>query len=168
VAPGVFVVIRTEDPYVHHEMSYLQMGEGPYFALYRPYHLASIEAPLTVYEMVLDRRASLVTEHWNAEVAAQSKRDLKVGDTIDGIGGYTVRGLIEDAEEFAGQGHVPLGVLAGARLVRDVPVGQTLSYDDVELVEQSLVVRMRHIQEHMDDDTAETPKLVDLRASLPG
>ena len=109
VAPGVFVVIRTEDPYVHHEMSYLQMGEGPYFALYRPYHLASIEAPLTVYEMVLDRRASLVTEHWNAEVAAQAKRDLKVGDTIDGIGGYTVRGLIEDAEEFAGQGHVPLG-----------------------------------------------------------
>ncbi len=168
VAPGVFVVIRTEDPYVHHEMSYLQMGEGPYFALYRPYHLASIEAPLTVYEMVLDRRASLVTEHWNAEVAAQSKRDLKVGDTIDGIGGYTVRGLIEDAGEFSGQGHVPLGVLAGARLVRDVPVGQTLSYDDVELVEESLVVRMRRIQEHMDDEPAETPKLVDLRASLPG
>ena len=41
VAPGVFVVVRTEDPYVHHEMTYLQMGDGPYFALYRPYHLAS-------------------------------------------------------------------------------------------------------------------------------
>ncbi|MET0525448.1 MAG: oxidoreductase, partial [Nocardioides sp.] len=35
VAPGVFVVVRTEDPYVHHEMTYLQMGDGPYFALYR-------------------------------------------------------------------------------------------------------------------------------------
>ena len=57
--PGVFVVVRTTDPYVHHEMTYLQMGDGPYFALYRPYHLASIEAPLTVYEMALDKRASL-------------------------------------------------------------------------------------------------------------
>ncbi|MGH3371821.1 MAG: NAD(P)H-dependent oxidoreductase, partial [Nocardioidaceae bacterium] len=36
VAPGVFVVVRTDDPYVNHEMTYLQMGDGPYFALYRP------------------------------------------------------------------------------------------------------------------------------------
>ncbi len=74
VAPGVFVVVRTEDPYVHHEMTYLQMGDGPYFAIYRPYHLASIEAPLTVYEMVLDGRPSLVSEHWTAEVGAQTRR----------------------------------------------------------------------------------------------
>jgi predicted homoserine dehydrogenase-like protein len=73
VAPGVFVVVRTEDPYVHHEMTYLQMGDGPYFALYRPYHLASLEAPLTVYEMVLDHRPSLTSEHWTAEVGAQSE-----------------------------------------------------------------------------------------------
>jgi len=71
VAPGVFVVVRTEDPYVHHEMSYLQMGDGPYFSLYRPYHLASIEAPLTVYEMALDHRASLTSEHWTAEVGGR-------------------------------------------------------------------------------------------------
>ena len=56
------MVVRTDDPYVHHEMTYLQMGDGPYFALYRPYHLASIEAPLTVYEMALDHRASLISE----------------------------------------------------------------------------------------------------------
>ena len=42
MAPGVFVVVRTEDPYVHHEMTHLQMGDGPCFALYRPYHLASL------------------------------------------------------------------------------------------------------------------------------
>jgi len=70
VAPGVFVVVRADDPYVHHEMTYLQMGDGPYFAFYRPYHLASIEAPLTVYEMALDNRASLTSEHWTAEVGA--------------------------------------------------------------------------------------------------
>ena len=38
---------------MHEEMSYLKMGPGPYFSLYRPYHLASIEAPLSIAEAVL-------------------------------------------------------------------------------------------------------------------
>jgi len=166
VAPGVFVVIRTEDPYVHHEMSYLQMGDGPYFALYRPYHLASIEAPLTVYEMALDKRASLVSEHWTAEVGAQTKRPMAAGERIDGIGGSTVRGHIERSADFAADGHVPLGVLAGATLVRDVPVDHTLTWDDVQVDESLLIVRMRRIQESMDDAGADIPDLATLQTAL--
>ena len=147
VAPGVFVVVRTDDPYVNHEMTYLQMGDGPYFSLYRPYHLASIEAPLTVFEMVLDHRASLTAEHWTAEVGAMSKRALAAGETIDGVGGSMVRGLIDDADDFARDHAVPLGVLAGARLTRDVPVDHMLTYDDVELDESSLIVGLRRLQD---------------------
>ncbi|MGZ4454448.1 MAG: NAD(P)H-dependent oxidoreductase [Nocardioides sp.] len=169
VAPGVFVVVRTVDPYVHHEMSYLQMGDGPYFALYRPYHLASLEAPLTVYEMVLDHRASLTSEHWTAEVGAQTKTALKAGDRIDGIGGMTVRGLIDDAADFRAEGLVPLGVLAGAVLTRDVPVDHVLTYDDVELDESLLIVRMRRIQEDMIRDGGDaSPQLAELRALAVG
>ena len=164
VAPGVFVVIRTEDPQVHHEMTYLQMGDGPYFALYRPYHLASIEAPLTVYEMALDHRASLTSEYWTAEVGAETKRDIKAGEKIDGIGGYTVRGMIEDSADFVRHNGVPLGVLAGATVTRDVPVGHLLTYDDVELLEDSAIVRMRRIQESMD--TQDVPDLAGLREAL--
>ena len=147
VAPGVFVVIRTEDAYVNHEMTYLQMGEGPYFSLYRPYHLASIEAPLTVFEMALDHRASLTAEHWTAEVGATSKRPLTAGETIDGVGGSMVRGLIDDADDFARDHAVPLGVLAGARVTRDLPVDHMLTYDDVELDESSLIVGLRRLQD---------------------
>ena len=164
VAPGVFVVVRTDDPYVHHEMTYLQMGDGPYFALYRPYHLASLEAPLTVYEMALDDRASLTSEHWTAEVGAETKRPLKAGERIDGIGGSTVRGLIDAADDFVRDGGVPLGVLAGATLVRDVPADHLLTYDDVELLEDSAIVRMRRIQEAMDSE--EAPSLTALREAL--
>ena len=167
VAPGVFVVVRTDDPYVNHEMSYLQMGDGPYFSLYRPYHLASIEAPLTVYEMALDRRPSLVAEYWTAEVGAQAKRPLKAGERIDGIGGSTVRGLIDPAEDFVRDGAVPLGVLAGATLTRDVPVDHLLTYDDVELPEDSTIVRMRRHQEALADGAA-VPTLSELRAELAG
>jgi predicted homoserine dehydrogenase-like protein len=165
VAPGVFVVVRTEDPYVHHEMSYLQMGDGPYFALYRPYHLASIEAPLTVYEMALDHRASLTSEHWTAEVGAETKRPLRAGEKVDGIGGETVRGLIDPAEDFARDGLVPLGVLSGAVLKRDVPVDHTLTYDDVELDESSVIVRMRRMQEGIGNGVR-APSLVELSALL--
>jgi predicted homoserine dehydrogenase-like protein len=162
VAPGVFVVVRTDDPYVNHEMTYLQMGDGPYFSLYRPYHLASIEAPLTVCEMALDNRPSLVAEHWTAEVGAMSKRPLRAGETIDGVGGMMVRGLIDDASDFARDNAVPLGVLAGATLTHDVPVDHLLTYDDVDLDETSTIVRLRRMQDAM----AETgmPSLDDLAA----
>jgi predicted homoserine dehydrogenase-like protein len=156
VAPGVFVVVRTEDPYVNHEMTYLQMGDGPYFSLYRPYHLASIEAPLTVFEMVLDHRASLTAEHWTAEVGAMSKRALAAGETIDGVGGSMVRGLIDDADDFARDHAVPLGVLAGARLTRDLPVDHMLTYDDVELDESSLIVGLRRLQDQSVEGSVPT------------
>ncbi len=152
VAPGVFVIVRTDDPYINHEMSYLQMGDGPYFALYRPYHLASIEAPLTVCEIMLDHRPSLVSEHLTAEVGAVAKRDLRAGEVIDGVGGYTVRGMIDDARKFADEGSVPLGVLAQATLRHDVDASRMLTYDDVILDEDSVIVALRRLQDSLGAD----------------
>ena len=131
---------------------------------YRPYHLASIEAPLTVFEMALDGRASLTAEHWTAEVGAVSKRPLSAGETIDGVGGSMVRGLIDDADDFARDNAVPLGVLAGARLTRDVPVDHLITHDDVELDESSLIVRLRRLQEQTVEGSI--PTLDDLKTLL--
>jgi predicted homoserine dehydrogenase-like protein len=150
VAPGVFVIVRTDDPYINHEMSYLQMGDGPYFTLYRPFHLASIEAPLTVCEIILDERPSLTAESWTAEVGAVAKRDLRSGEAIDGVGGSMVRGIIDDAAKFERERSVPLGVLAKATLTNDVPQGQILTYDDVEVDEASTIVALRRLQDTLD------------------
>ena len=131
VAPGVFVIVTTDDPIVAEEMTYLKMGDGPYFTLYRPYHLASIEAPLTIAEAVLDGVSSLAPTHWNAEVVAGAKRALKAGESIDGIGGTTVYGVIESAEVTREQRLVPLGLLDGAKVIRDIEVDAVLTLDDV-------------------------------------
>lgn len=165
VSPGVFVVVRTDDPYVQHEMAYLQMGDGPYFSLYRPYHLASIEAPLTVYEMALERQPSFTSEHWTSEVGAESKRALKAGEMITGIGTDTIRGLADPADDFAACNGVPLGILAGARLKHDVPIDHMLTYDDVELDEASLIVRMRRYQDALTRGER-VPSLNELRDSI--
>ena len=44
---------------------------------------------------------------------------------------------------------MPLGVLGNAMLTRDVPVGDMLTYDDVELDESSAIVRMRRLQDQL-------------------
>ncbi len=79
VAPGVFVIVRTDAPYIHEELSYLGLGAGPYFALYRPYHLASVEAPLSISRAILDRESSLFAPSLQAEVCSMAKKDLKSG-----------------------------------------------------------------------------------------
>ncbi len=147
VAPGVFVIVKTDDPTVHEEMSYLKMGPGPYFSLYRPYHLASIEAPLSVGEAVLHEQASIAPIAWNAEVGAAAKRDLQPGDALDGIGGSTVYGMIENAGVFLEERLLPLGLVGGARVTRSVAKGELLTYDDVEWDRPSLIRQLRQLQD---------------------
>jgi predicted homoserine dehydrogenase-like protein len=149
VAPGVFVVARSDEPTVVEEMHYLGMGEGPYFSFYRPYHLASIEAPLSIPAAVLDGQSDIQPRAWRAEVAAGAKRDLKAGEAIDGIGGECVYGVIEDAGIAKDEQLVPLGLLAGARLARDVRVDQVLTYADVEIDSSSTISHLRALQDQL-------------------
>ena len=147
VAPGVFAVVRTDDPIVHEEMSYLKMGPGPYFTLYRPFHLASIEAPLSVGEAVLDGTASICPVAWNAEVGTVAKRDLTAGESLDGIGGSTVYGVAEAADIFRREGLLPLGLVGGAQMTKDVPKGALLTYQDVQWARPGVIGQLRALQE---------------------
>lgn len=147
VAPGVFVIVRSDAPYINHEMTYLAMGSGPYFALYRPFHLASIEAPLSVARAVLDREASLFAPSLMAEVTTMAKRDLLPGDTIDGIGGYTVRGYADIAKDAQRDNLVPIGLIQNAIVQKPIKLGELISYDQVELDESSLIVQLRRKQD---------------------
>jgi predicted homoserine dehydrogenase-like protein len=151
VAPGVFVIARSDEPTVVEEMDYLGMGAGPYYSFYRPYHLASIEAPLSIPPAVLDGASDIQPSAWRAEVAAGTKRPLRAGDVIDGIGGECVYGMIDSAETARDERLAPLGLLAGARVTRDVPVDHILTYDDVEIDTSTTISRLRTLQDGMLD-----------------
>jgi predicted homoserine dehydrogenase-like protein len=153
VAPGVFVIARSDEPTVVEEMDYLGMGAGPYYSFYRPYHLASIEAPLSIPPAVLDGQSDIAPRAWRAEVAAGTKRPLKAGETIDGIGGNCVYGMIDSAEAAREERLVPLGLLAGARLTRDVDVDHLLTYDDVEVDTSTTIFALRGLQDRLLDGT---------------
>ena len=55
------------------------MGEGPYYTLYRPYHLASIEAPRSIGMAIINNEPGLQPKSWIAEVIGHAKKDLKKG-----------------------------------------------------------------------------------------
>jgi predicted homoserine dehydrogenase-like protein len=149
VAPGVFVIVRTDAPYINHEMNYLSMGPGPYFALYRPFHLASVEAPLSVARAILDREPSLFAPHLMAEVVSMAKKDMQPGDRIDSIGGYTVRGYADIAEDAKRDNLVPIGLIANAVVTKEIKVGDLITYDQVQVDESSLIVQLRRLQDSL-------------------
>ena len=85
---------------------------------------------------------------WKAEVVATAKRDLRAGDRIDGIGGTTVYAGVADAAEAATARLLP-SAWRPAIVVRDVPIDQPLTYDDVELDDGSTILQLRRLQDSL-------------------
>lgn len=151
VAPGVFVVFTTDQPKIVRDLRYLRLLAHPhhnYWVLYRPYHLANLEAPITVANVVLDREPTLVTRQAPvAETVAYAKRDLQPGDKIDALGGYTVYGMIERADQAKSSGQVPLGIAMGGTVVKPIKAHHPIHYDDVELDTEQTIYKLRLMQD---------------------
>ncbi len=149
VAPGVFVIVSSKLPEINHEMEYLSMGPGPNYVLYRPYHLCSLETPLSVVRAVLDQQPTIVPMGPPiSETITVAKKDLKSGEYLDGIGGYTVYGTIERADITRELDALPLGLVnKKTKLRRDIQKGELITYDMVELDKDSLIVQLRKLQD---------------------
>ena len=136
VAPGVFVIVYSEDDYVNYEMEYLKMGKGPYWTLYRPYHLTSLEIPRTIMKLMVDKETQLSARKWNVEVVAYSKKDLKAGTNLGSIGGENIYGKamrVENSKNLA-----PLGLSENNILNSDVKKGDPIEIKNIDLTDNQL------------------------------
>ncbi len=148
IAPGVFAVFTTDHPKLARDLEYLSMGPGPYWALYRPYHLTSLETPISIARAVIHGDTTVATDQApTAETVTIAKRDLKAGETIDGLGGFSVYGIIRSAADARQEGMLPLGLAPGSVLTQDVATGTPVRYDDVEVDESSTIVHLRRLQD---------------------
>lgn len=134
--PGVFLVARHPEFTMHGEygpFARLRTLDGEYGIVLRPHHLIHIEVPRTVLEVIEGKPPLLNNSaHPRYGVAAVAKRPLKAGTPIErGLGGFQVRGMA--VELRASPDHVPICLLAGAVLRREVGPDQVLRFDDVEL-----------------------------------
>ena len=147
---GVFAVIRTDHQFTQEDLKDYNLhpgGNGNYL-LYRPYHLVAVEAPISIAKAALfglPTGSPLPTP--TAEVVAVAKRDLKIGEPLDGSGGYTVNGLCEKATVAREQNLLPLGLASDVVMKTDVAKGEAIQYDDVELDEDSFVLKLRRLQD---------------------
>jgi predicted homoserine dehydrogenase-like protein len=144
VAPGVFCVVKTRHPRVLERMCDLKVGNGPYFALHRPYHLTSLEVPLTAARVVLHRRADIEPlDHPVAEAIAVAKRDVAPGGVLGKIGGEDYRGWAMTWGEARQQNALPIGLAERARVIRAIKAGEVLSYDNCRPDEGLALTRIR-------------------------
>lgn len=151
LAPGVFVVVRTERELVADTMRYLKMGDGPNFLLYRPYHLTSLETPISIAKAAIYGEPVIQPSGIPvAETVAVAKKDLAAGELLDGIGGYTVYGDCRTVKEAQDGDLLPIGlVVEGTRMTRPVSAGTPITYADVDIPPSTIGALRREQDQRM-------------------
>ena len=150
VAPGVFVVADMSHPRIRERMEDLKMGQGPYFTFHRPYHLTSLEVPLTCARVVLHGKADMVPlAKPAADVCAVAKKDLKPGDRLDAIGEYCYRAWIMTAQEARAARAVPCGLLQGGAVTAPIAKGELITYANAAPAPGSKIAELRARQDRL-------------------
>ncbi|MBF2639325.1 NAD(P)-dependent oxidoreductase [Listeria welshimeri] len=150
LAPGVFVIVKGQNEGVSHELSYLmKKGDRDHHILYRPYHLASLETPLTIAKAVLNHDHAIVPMGAPvSETVAVAKKDIAAGERLDGIGGFCVRGVLETHLDMKTNGHIPIGLISGEVVARrNIKKGTFITDEDVSLDESTTVWKLRKLQD---------------------
>jgi len=167
VAPGVFLIVHTDHPRLREAMVLRDMGDGPTYTLFRPFHLCSIEVPLTCAMLALRGKSNMVPlNRLVSEVFAVAKQDLVPGDQLDGIGGTTFYGLIDRYEVAKAERLLPIGLAPRAKLVRPVAMDTPITLDDVQVYEPSTILDLRRLQERWMDGELSEPDLLTAMESL--
>jgi len=141
---GAFVVGYNDQPILREYMSYFKMGDGPLYLFYTPYHLPHLQLPSTVARAVLFRDATLAPLGKPVcDTLALAKQDLKAGEVLDGMGGFTCYGLIDTYEICLAENLLPMALSQGCRLKVDVAKDRPISYADVDLPPGRLCDKLR-------------------------
>jgi len=86
---------------------------------------------------------------WRSEVTAKTKFGVKAGTVLEGMGGHHVHGWTIDADDARAMNAIPIGIVGGCTLKRDLEAGQIVTYDDVEVDETRPLVAMRRLQDSL-------------------
>ncbi|MEP6607265.1 MAG: NAD(P)-dependent oxidoreductase [Burkholderiaceae bacterium] len=131
---GGFVVVHEENPRKKTQLAYYKLGEGPFYVFYTPFHLPHIQLPSTIARAVIHHDPTVAPLAGpSCEVITIAKRSLKAGDRLDGIGGFSSYGLIENHAAARSIDALPIALSEDCVLVRDVAKDQVVLFSDVAL-----------------------------------
>lgn len=147
---GVYVVIKASGEY--QKECFAQYGlltdeSGWYAAQYKPYHLVGLELGISVANIMLRGEPTGQCRAFTADVVATAKKDLSIGQTLDGEGGFCVYGTLMSAVDSLDFEGLPIGLAHGVRLKQKILKGQKISWKDVEFDEERQEVKIRRLME---------------------
>ncbi len=151
IAPGVFVIVTSKLDQVHSQMEFLKMGKGPNYVLYRPYHLTSLETPVSIARAYFDRQATIAPDYGQVcDTIAIAKKDLIAGEKLEGIGGSKLYGTIEKNSVAREESRVPIGLITDkTKLKRPIKKGEILTLDMLEFDEDDIIYKLRKEQDKL-------------------
>jgi len=146
---GVYVVIKGQNQYVKNcfkDYGMVTDETGSFSAIWRPYHYIGLELAQSIYSIALDKKATGFTKKYNAEVASIAKKDLKIGDKLDGEGGFCARGKLITSVKSKKEKLLPLGLTDNAIVKKNILKDEVIKLDDVELNLPTEVIEARQYQ----------------------
>ncbi len=152
VAPGVFVIAKAAHPRIIERLDDLHIGHGPYYGFYRPYHLTSLEVPLTAARIMIHGKPDMVPlPQPVAEVCAIAKRDLPAGTRLDAIGETCYRSWTMTVDDARASGALPVGLLEGGVTTAPIGKGELLTTANATADTSTKLYRLRQLQDRMLD-----------------
>ncbi|MCT8974867.1 NAD(P)H-dependent oxidoreductase [Microbaculum marinisediminis] len=148
---GVYVVLEAPNDYAadcFRQYGLKTDASGRYAAMYKPFHLIGLELSVSVLSAALRGEPTGTTRRFRGDAVAVAKRDLKVGDRLDGEGGYTVWGKLLPAQTSLSVGALPIGLAHGVTLTSAVAAGDVVRFADIEPAD-NLAVTIRREAEAM-------------------
>jgi len=141
---GAFVIAHNEQPVRRKLMAYLKLGDGPLHMFYTPYHIPPMQLPHSVARAVLFKDPTITPRGApTCDTITYSKRDLKAGERLDGMGGFTCYGMVDRYDVCRKGDYLPMAVSLDCLLKRDVPKDEPITYADVDLPRGRIVDRLR-------------------------
>ncbi|MGB5080469.1 MAG: Gfo/Idh/MocA family oxidoreductase [Burkholderiales bacterium] len=147
---GVWVVFEGESDYIRRcfgEYGVQTDPSGRYACMYRRWHLIGLEAGISLAAVGLRREATGCATGFRADAIATAKRDLRIGEILDGEGGYTVVGRLMPAADSLRLGVFPLGLASRVKVARPIRQGDPVLWSDVTWDAGDDAVRLRREME---------------------
>ena len=144
---GVYLVVRPNKelpPEQAFYLNYYKLGDGPYYLLYRPYHLCHLETPKAILAAV-NGQPILSTSTQLCDVYAYAKQDLPAGTPIQhAIGSAQIYGLVEPLDDT----RIPIALLEDScALKTPLRKDEALTFEHLDLAGNKLTELWRQQQD---------------------
>jgi predicted homoserine dehydrogenase-like protein len=147
---GVFVTFKAHNEYSRacfKQYGLLTDPSGWYGSMWRPFHIIGLETSVSVLSAVLRGEATGSSKEFRGDAVATAKKDMQPGEMLDGEGGFAVWANAIPASRSLDLRALPIGLAHNVKLKRAIRKDQIVSVDDVDLVNDLDVVRLRQDME---------------------